>query len=183
MNRDEAWTILTSMTQSEALLRHAESVELVMKAYAQKYGEDPLLWGNTGLLHDADYEAYPDQHPNIIVTKLREMGEEAMAYAISAHYTHWGNPVKSLLDKALLASDELTGFIGACCHVRPGGIETLEPKSVKKKFKQKSFAAKVDRDEVMSGVAALEVDFTEHIHFIINALKPHKEKLVLQGHG
>ena len=165
------------MTTGESLLRHARSVEIVMAAYANHYGEDVTEWGNTGLLHDADYEKYPDQHPNIIVEQLREAGHEQMANAIAAHYTKWGKPYNTLLDKALLACDELTGFIIACCHVRPGKINGLTAKSVIKKLKTKSFAAKVERDEVYKGVELLDVELNQHITFIIEALIPHKDEL------
>jgi predicted hydrolase (HD superfamily) len=139
------------------------TIELVMEAYAEKFGEDKDEWAVAGLLHDADYEVYPDQHPNIIVEKLRSLGEEKIAHAISAHYTKWNVPYESLLDKALLACDELTGFIVACCQVRPDGITSLETKSVIKKLKDKGFAAKVDREEVYKGVELLGVDLDVHI--------------------
>lgn len=177
MNRTEAREILERMTKTASLLRHARSVELVMEAYADKYGEDPEVWAVTGMLHDADYEAWPEEHPNRIVALLREKGEEKIAHAISAHYTKWNVPYETTLDKALLACDELTGFIIACCHVRPEGIATLTPKSVKKKLKSAGFAAKVDREEIATGIALLEVDQTEHIQFIIDVLKEHKEEL------
>ena len=135
----------------------------------------------TGLLHDADYEKWPEDHPKRIVGWLRERGEEELAYAISAHYTKWNVPYKSQLDKALLACDELTGFIVACCLVRPEGVSTLAPKSVKKKLKDKAFAAKVERAEVYTGVELLEADLGEHIQFIIDALKPYAEELGIQG--
>ncbi|RKQ43388.1 putative hydrolase (HD superfamily) [Roseivirga pacifica] len=177
MTKSEAKDILTSMTKGESLLRHARSVELVMEAYGKHFGEDAEEWAVTGMLHDADYEAYPEEHPNRIVKMLRDMGEEKIAHAISAHYTKWNVPYETKLDKALLACDELTGFIIACCQVRPEGVVGLTPKSVKKKLKQKSFAAKVERDEIQTGVDLLEVDLTEHIQFIINVLNEHKEEL------
>ena len=177
MNKEEAQTILASMTEGDSLLRHARTVELVMEAYANKLGEDPVEWAVTGMLHDADYEQYPEEHPNRIVTLLREKGEEKIAHAISAHYTKWNVPYETQLDKALLACDELTGFIVACCQVRPEGIDTLTAKSVKKKLKQKSFAAKVERDEIAAGVELLGVDLTDHITFIIEVLKMHKAEL------
>lgn len=177
MNREEAIKILHSMTEGDSLLRHARTVELVMEAYANKLGEDPEEWAITGMLHDADYEKYPDEHPNRIVALLREKGEEKIAHAISAHYTKWNVPYETTLDKALLACDELTGFIVACSQVRPEGIETLTTKSVKKKLKQKSFAAKVERDEIAIGVELLGVDMTDHVNFIINVLTEHKEEL------
>jgi len=177
INRTEARTLLQSMTQSASLLRHMRTVELVMEAYAGKLGEDIEAWAIAGLLHDADYEAYPDQHPGVIVGKLRESGNETIAHAISAHYTKWGVSYDTLLDKALLACDELTGFIVACAQVRPEGISTLEPKSVIKKLKDKGFAAKVDREEVYKGAELFGVDLQEHIGFIIDILKQNKAEL------
>ncbi len=177
MNRQEAKDILTSMTEGESLLRHARTVELVMEAYAEKFGEDADEWAITGMLHDADYEKYPDEHPNKIVELLREKGEEKIAHAISAHYTKWNVPYENTLDKTLLACDELTGFIVACCHIRPEGVATLTAKSVKKKIKQLSFAAKVERDEIAKGVELMGVDLTEHINFLIGVLQEHKEEL------
>lgn len=177
MNREEARNILGSMTRSASLLRHMRTVELVMEAYAARLGEDKEKWAVAGLLHDADYEAYPDQHPNVIVEKLRGMNEHDVAHAISAHYTKWNVAYDTLLDKYLLASDELTGFIVACAQVRPEGISTLEPKSVVKKLKDKAFAAKVERDEVYKGVDMIGVPLDQHIAFIIDVLKQNKEEL------
>ena len=150
-----------------------------MEAYAVKYGEDPEKWAITGMLHDADYEAWPEEHPNRIVGILREKGQEETAHAISAHYTHWGISYDTLLDKALIACDELTGFIVACCQVRPEGVATLEPKSVIKKLKQSGFAASVDRNEVYKGAELLGVDLNGHIAFIIEVLKKNKEELAI----
>jgi predicted hydrolase (HD superfamily) len=177
IQRAEAKSILESMTQSASLLRHMRTVELVMEAYAEKLGEDKEQWAVTGLLHDADYEVFPEKHPQLIVEKMRSLGEEKIAHAISAHYTKWNVPYNSLLDKALLACDELTGFIVACCQVRPDGIVSLEPKSVVKKLKDKGFAAKVDREEVYKGIELMGVELNEHIAFIINVLKKNREEL------
>lgn len=177
MTKEEARSILQEMTKGESLLRHARSVELVMEAYGQHLGEDPEEWAMTGMLHDADYEAWPEDHPNRIVKMMQEKGEEKIAHAISAHYTKWGVSYDTQLDKGLLACDELTGFIIACCQVRPDGVIGLTPKSVKKKLKQKSFAAKVERDEIQAGVDLLAVDLTEHIQFIINVLHENREEL------
>lgn len=165
------------MTRSESLLRHMRTVELVMEAYAEKFGENKEEWAVAGLLHDADYEPFPEKHPAIIVEKLRNLGEERIAHAISAHYTKWNVPYETLLDKALLACDELTGFIVACCQVRPEGVSTLEPKSVIKKLKDKGFAAKVDREEVYKGAELLGTDLAEHIAFIIEVLKKNRQEL------
>src|SRR6185369_8758461 len=177
ISRTEARQILGSMTQSVSLLRHMRTIELVMEAYAEKLGENLDEWAIAGLLHDADYEPFPEKHPQVIVEKLRSMGEEKIAHAISAHYTRWGVNYESTLDKALLACDELTGFIVACAQVRPEGITTLEVKSVIKKLKDKGFAAKVDRDEVYKGAELFAVDLTAHIAFIIDVLKRNKEEL------
>ncbi len=184
LTRDAAWAHLSEWTETESLRKHARAVELVMRRAAHQYGEgaaDEEAWGATGMLHDADYEKWPEDHPNRIVGWLRERGEEELAYAISAHYTKWNVPYESRLDKALLACDELTGFIVACCLVRPEGVSTLAPKSVKKKLKDKAFAAKVERAEIHAGVELLEVDLGEHIQFVIDALKPHAEELGIQG--
>jgi predicted hydrolase (HD superfamily) len=179
MTREQAREILTSMTQSQSLLRHMRTVELVLEAYAEQLGEDKDEWAIAGLLHDADYEPYPDEHPNIIVKKLNNLGESKIAHAISAHYTRWNVPYETTLDKALLACDELTGFIVACCQVRPDGITTLETKSVVKKLKDKGFAAKVDRDEVYKGAQLLGVDLNNHISFIIEILRKNRAELAI----
>lgn len=177
ITRTEAKQILESLTQSASLLRHMRTVELVMEAYAEKLNENTEEWAVAGLLHDADYEPFPDQHPQVIVNKLKAIGEEKIAHAIAAHYTKWGVSYDTLLDKALLACDELTGFIVACAQVRPEGIATLEARSVIKKLKDKAFAAKVDREEVYKGAELFGVDIAEHIGFIINVLKAHKAEL------
>lgn len=177
MNREEAKSILLEYTKGESLLRHARSVELVMEGYAEKLEENTEEWAITGMLHDADYEAFPDQHPKIIVKLLEGKGEGKIAHAISAHYTKWGVSYDTLLDKALLACDEITGFIIACCHVRPEGIDTLTAKSVKKKLKQASFAAKVEREEIYKGIELLGVELDDHINFIISVLKQNREEL------
>jgi predicted hydrolase (HD superfamily) len=135
------------------------------------------------MLHDADYETWPEEHPNRIVAWLRECSEVEIAHAISAHYTKWGVPYETTLDRALIACDELTGFIVACCLVRPEGVSTLTVKSVKKKLKDKRFAASVERAEVHAGVELLDVDLGEHITFLIEALRPHAEELGIQGRG
>jgi len=184
LTRDAAWAHLCEWTETESLRKHARAVEVVMRAAAHRYGDgeaDVEAWGIAGMLHDADYEKWPEEHPSRIVSWLRERGEEPIAHAVSAHYTGWGVPHETSLDKALLACDELTGFVGACCLVRPGGITTLAPKSVKKKLKDKGFAAKVERTEVTAGAELLGVDLTEHIQFVIDALLPHGEELGLQG--
>ncbi len=186
ITREEALRQLQLWTKTESLLKHARVVEVVMEEAAGKYGgqdADPGHWAITGLLHDADYEQWPDEHPQRIVAWLRERGEEALAHAVSAHYTQWGVPHETPLDRSLLACDELTGFVGACCFVRPDGVLSLTPKSVKKKLKDKRFAAKVERAEVAAGAELLGVDLGEHIQFVIDALRPHAEELRLTGAG
>jgi predicted hydrolase (HD superfamily) len=157
-----------------------------MREAAHRYGrggEDEERWGVAGLLHDADYERWPAEHPDRIVAWLREQGEEEVAHAVSAHYTRWNVPHQSPLDRALLACDELTGFVVACCLVRPDGIHTLKPKSVRKKLKDKAFAAKVERAEVDAGAEILDVDLNDHIQFIVDALRFHAEELGIEGRG
>ena len=180
LTREEAWRKLCEWTASDSLRKHARAVEIVMRAAARQYGgsdADPEQWGIAGMLHDADYEQWPDDHPRRIVAWVEEQGEDHIAHAISAHYTRWGIPYETDLDRALVACDELTGFIGACSLVRPEGIATLTPKSVKKKLKDKRFAASGERDEVYKGADLLGVELGEHIQFIIDALKPHAEEL------
>jgi predicted hydrolase (HD superfamily) len=180
LTREEAWKHLCDWTKTESLRKHARAVEIVMRQAAHRYGvgaADEEKWAVAGLLHDADYEQWPEEHPNRTVAWLRERGEEEIAHAVSAHYTKWGVACETLLDKALLACDELTGFIIAACLVRPEGVTTLKPKSVRKKLKDKAFAAKVDREEITKGVELLGVDISEHIQFIVDALKPHAEEL------
>ncbi len=184
ITRDEAWTQLCEWTKTDALRKHARAVEVVMRAAATRYGAgaaDEERFGIAGMLHDADYEAWPEEHPQKIVAWLRERGEEAIAHAVSAHYTKWNVPYETVLDRALLACDELTGFVGACCFVRPDGIGSLEPKSVLKKLKDKSFAAKVERSEVTAGAELLAVDLSAHVAFVIEALRPHATELGLRG--
>ena len=155
-----------------------------MRRAAHRYGRgdaDEERWGIAGMLHDADYEKWPEDHPRRIVAWLAERSESEIAHAISAHYTKWDVPYETALDKALLACDELTGFVGACCLVRPGGIHTLEPKSVRKKLKDKAFAAKVERPEIEAGAELLGVELSEHIGFVIGALEPHARELGLEG--
>ncbi len=184
LTREEGWALLCEWTPSDALRRHARAVEVVMRAAATRYGpgaEAVETWGLAGMLHDADYDQWPQEHPARIVAWLQERREPAIAHAVSAHYTGWGVPYDSDLDKALLACDELTGFIGACCHVRPGGVTELQARSVLKKLKKKDFAAKVERHEVHAGAALLGVELSEHVTFIIEALRPHAEVLGLLG--
>ena len=186
LTRQQAVDQLHRWTKTGSLLKHARAVEIVMRAAAAEYGgadADPDNWAVTGLLHDADYEQWPEEHPRRIVDWLREQDEEEIAYAVSFHQTKWGLPPKTVMDKALLACDELAGFVIACCLVRPDGIVSLTPKSVKKKLKDKAFAAKVDREIIRQGVELLDVDPSEHIQFVIDALKPHVDELGIGKKG
>jgi putative nucleotidyltransferase with HDIG domain len=172
--REDAWELLCEYTEGDSLRKHALAVEAVMKAYARKLGEDEQKWGLVGLLHDFDYEMYPDppDHPLKGSEVLRERGySEEIRRAILGHANYTGIARDSLLAKALYASDELTGFVVACALVRPNGIWDLESKSVKKKLKDKAFARTVNRDEVYEGADEFKVDLGEHIDFIIAALR------------
>jgi len=180
LTREEAWQHLCEWTKTESLRKHARAVEIVMRGAAHRYGSgaaDEERWGIAGMLHDADYEQWPEDHPNRIVAWLRERGEEEIAHAVSAHYTKWNVPYESQLDRSLLACDELTGFVVASCLVRPEGVTTLTPKSVNKKLKDKAFAAKVERSEIRAGAEKLGVELADHIAFIIETLKPHAVEL------
>ena len=173
--REQAWETLTKYTQSDALRRHALAVEAAVGAYARKFGEDEELWRVTALLHDFDYEMHPtlDKHPQDGAPILREEGyPEEIVDGVLSHAEHLGLPRDTPLKKTLFACDELSGFIHACGLVRPDGIDTLEPKSVRKKLKQPSFAAGVQRDEVYAGAELLEIDLDEHIRNVVAALKP-----------
>jgi predicted hydrolase (HD superfamily) len=186
ITHDEAEALLLEWTTNPALVNHARAVEAVMRHAAHVYGQgevDEPRWALTGLLHDADYDHWPDEHPGRIVAWLRERGEDAIAHAVEVHVHHPEVPAESLLDKALLGCDELTGFVMACCLVRPDGIHSLEPKSVIKKLKDKAFAAKVDREVVRAGVALLGVELPAHVQVVIDALRPHAAALGLEGAG
>lgn len=158
-----------------------------MRAYARHFGEDEELWAVSGLLHDADYERHPDMdaddgHPRTIMAELERRGEDPVVVrAIASHADFLGVARETRLERALFAVDELSGFVVACAAVRPEGIRGLTPKSVKKKLKQPSFAAAVDRDDVRNGAEALGIDFDEHVRFVIAALEPHAGELELAG--
>jgi putative nucleotidyltransferase with HDIG domain len=181
--RDRAWETLTRYTKSEALLRHALAVEAAVRAYAGKFGEDEQLWSAVALLHDFDYEIHPtlDKHPQDGAAILREEGwPEGVITAVLSHANHLALPRDTPLKKTLFACDELSGFIHACGLVRPDGIETLEPRSVRKKLKQPSFASGVNREDVYNGAEGLGVDLDEHIAFVIEAMRPIAPELGLR---
>ncbi len=173
--RADAWETLTRYTTSEALLRHALAVEASTASYAPRFGEDEELWRVTALLHDFDYEIHPtlDKHPQDGAPILRDEGyPEVVIDAILSHASHVGVPRDTALKRALFACDELSGFVHACGLVRPTGLDGLEPKSVRKKLKQPSFAAGVSRDDVYAGAELLEVELDEHIANVVAALQP-----------
>ena len=172
--RDDAWNLLCEYTKGESLRKHALAVEAVMRAYARKLQADEDRWGMVGLLHDFDYEMYPDppDHPLKGSEVLKERGyDDEFRRAILGHANYTNTPRDTLLARALYACDELTGFVIAAALVRPNGIWDLEAKSVKKKLKDKAFARTVNRDEVYEGAEEFEVDLGEHIDFIIAALR------------
>ncbi|WP_201370931.1 HDIG domain-containing metalloprotein [Ktedonobacter robiniae] len=185
--REDAYTLMTSHVQNISLQRHMLSVEAAMRAYARSYGEDEELWGITGLLHDCDYEEYPDlhQHTQVAAVWLGDAGyDKRIIYAILAHNdlnleTH---PRTDLLSKALYACDEVTGMITATSLVRPDkSIHGLEVSSVRKKMKAKGFAAGVNREDLVKGAEELGVDLNEHIAFVIAAMSAIAEDLGLAG--
>ena len=174
MNREQALDILYEYTETDSLLKHAYAVEAAMRAYAHKYNEDPELWGSVGLIHDFDYEKYPEDHPmkgNEILAE-KEISEE-IRKVIMGHAEFTGVNRDTLMAKVLYAVDELCGFIVAVTLVRPTrSVSEVSVKSVKKKMKDKRFAAKVNRDEIRKGAEELGVDFDEHVLFVIQALSP-----------
>jgi putative nucleotidyltransferase with HDIG domain len=181
--REQAWRTLTRYTKGEALLRHGLAVEASVGWYARHFGEDEEVWRVAALLHDFDYEQHPtlEQHPQDGAPILREEGyPEEIVQTVLSHAEHLGLPRDTLLKKALFACDELSGFVHACGLVRPTGLDGLEPKSVRKKLKQPSFAAGVHRDEVYAGAEGLGVDLDEHIRNVVAALRPIAPELGLR---
>ncbi|UCC81722.1 MAG: HDIG domain-containing protein [Gemmatimonadota bacterium] len=191
VTRENALSLMHEYTQNENLRRHMYAVEAAMRVYARKFGEDEELWGITGLLHDFDYERWPnderkpdDEHPSTGVKILREKGyPEELLQAVLGHAEHTGVPRETLMAKTLFAVDELTGFLTACALVRPEGINGMKVKSVKKKFKDSSFARGVNRDDVNKGVAELGVAFAEHVQLVVEAMTEIQDELGLGGSG
>jgi putative nucleotidyltransferase with HDIG domain len=174
--REEGLSILHEFTQSDSLRKHAIAVEAVMRAFAEKHGEDPHTFSLVGLLHDFDYERYPNvpDHPlkGSEILRSRNFPEEII-YAIQCHCDYLGLERKTLMDKAIFALDELTGFIMACTLVKPSkSLSEIEPKSVRKKLKDKAFARGVNREDIQKGMAQLGADLDETILFVASALKP-----------
>jgi putative nucleotidyltransferase with HDIG domain len=182
LSREEAWTLLTEWTESESLRRHMLAVEAAMRAYAPRFDGDVELWGLTGLLHDLDYERYPnleDGHPRYAIRELEGRGyPPELVRAVASHADFLGVPRESPIEKTLYAVDELCGFILAVAYVRPDGLNGMTPKSVKKKLKQPSFAAAVGREELRLGAEELGVDFDEHLAIVIGALQERSDELI-----
>src|SRR5437588_10622416 len=185
MQRDAAYAVMTEYTQNVSLIKHMLSVEAAMRAYARRLGQDEEKWGIVGLLHDFDYERWPDppNHPLKGSEILRQRGyPEDVIYAICSHADYLTDyPRVNLMDKALYACDELTGLVTATALLRPTGIGDLTAASVQKKMKSKGFARGVNRDDVVRGAADFGVDLTEHIQFVIDAMKGIAGELALEG--
>jgi predicted hydrolase (HD superfamily) len=183
MRREDALELLREYTKSDALLKHMYAVEAAMRAYARKFGEDEDKWGITGLLHDFDYEKYPQapDHPLKGSEILEAKGYPAdLREAILGHAPYTGVPRSTPMAKTLYACDELCGFIMACALIRPNKIVDLGASSVKKKLKDKGFARNVNRDDITTGTAELGVDLNDHITFVIDAMKEVSAELGLQ---
>src|SRR6266480_2991305 len=180
--RDDAWSLVCEWISSDSLRKHVLGVEAAMCAYARRDGEDEELWAITGLLHDLDYERYPDLetgHPRHALAELEARGyPPELVRGVASHADFLGVPRETRMEKTLYAVDDLTGFIAAVAYVRPEGIRGMTPKSVRKKLKQPSFAAAVDRDALRQGAEDLGVDFDEHLAFVIAALEERADELV-----
>jgi len=183
LSREDAWSLFCEWTESASLRKHVLAVEAAMRAYAPRFGGDVEEWGLVGMLHDLDYERHPDMdavdgHPRTGMAELERQGfTPEFVRAVASHADFLGVSRDSDMEKALYASDELSGFLLACAYVRPEGIHGLTPKSVKKKLKQPSFAAAVNRDDVRHGAEELGVDFDEHVAFVIAALNERADEL------
>jgi putative nucleotidyltransferase with HDIG domain len=184
--REEAWDLVCEWVESDSLRKHLLAVEAAMVAYADRLGGDEELWAVTGLVHDLDYERFPDLddtsngHPRTALRLFEELHwPPELIEAVAGHATFLGVPRETDMARALFAVDELSGFIAACALVRPTGIHGMAPKSVKKKLKQPSFAAGVNRDEVRQGAEELGVDFDEHVSFVIAAMAARADELGL----
>ena len=186
MNREESWELLCEWTESDSLRKHMLAVEAAMRAYARKFGEDEEKWGATGLLHDMDYEKHPTpaEHPMVGVAELEKRGyPEDVLHAIKGHADYLDVPRDTLMSETLYAVDELSGFIVAVALMRPERLEGMKAKSVRKKMKQKSFAAAVNRDDIVRGAEELGVDLNEHIEFVAAALNERADALDLAPKG
>ena len=182
-SRDDAWALFCEWTESDSLRKHVLGVEAAMRAYAQKFDADEERWAVTGIVHDLDYERYPDLetgHPRKALEELRAKGyPEDVIDAVAGHADFLEVARETQMAKTLYAVDELSGFVAACALVRPTGIDQMKPKSVRKKLKQPSFAAAVDRDGIERGIEELGVDETEHIQLVIDAMAGRADELGL----
>jgi putative nucleotidyltransferase with HDIG domain len=186
VNREDAWDLVCRWTEGDSLRKHMLAVEAAMRAYARRFGEDEEKWGVTGLLHDMDYEKHPtpDEHPMVGVGELERLGyPEDVLHAIKGHADYLDVPRDTPMSKTLYAVDELSGFIVACAMVRPEGLRNMKAKSVRKKMKQKSFAAAVDRDDIARGAEELGVELNEHIEFVAGALGEREAELGFAPRG
>ncbi|HEV8661832.1 MAG TPA: HDIG domain-containing protein [Candidatus Methylomirabilis sp.] len=185
MTREEAWALLTEYTRGESLIRHALAVEAAMRAYARRFGTDEDVWATVGLLHDFDYEKWPDpkDHPTRGAEILRARGvSEEVVTAILSHAEYLGIPRTTPLMKTLFAVDELCGFLTAAALIRPSkSILDLEASSVKKRMKDKAFARNVKREDIVTGAEGLGVALDEHIQFVIEAMRAVADDLGLRG--
>jgi predicted hydrolase (HD superfamily) len=183
LTREDAWALVCEWIDSDSLRKHVLGVEAAMRGYARRDDEDEEIWAITGLVHDLDYERYPDLetgHPRYALRELESRGyPQEIIDAVAGHADFMGVPRETRLAKTLYAVDELSGFIAACALVRPTGIEGMKPKSVRKKLKQPSFAAKVDRDQISRGIEELGVDESEHIQLVIDAMAANAAELGL----
>lgn len=182
-DRASALALLDEWVANPGLKTHMRAVEASVRHYARKKGADEELWGRAGLLHDLDWERHPEEHPLRAVETLRDAGyPEDLLHAILAHRSEFTKVLpESDLDRTLAACDELSGFVVACCLVRPNGIDDLEPKSVLKKLKDRAFAAGVDREEVAKGPALLGLELRDHVQNVIEALRAEAATLRIRG--
>jgi putative nucleotidyltransferase with HDIG domain len=188
-NREEAWQIVSEWITSDSLRKHVLAVEAAVRGYARQFGEDEEFWGVTALMHDLDFERHPDMddpvhgHPRTALRMFREWGyPDAMIEAVAGHAPYLGIPRRTRLASALYASDELTGLIMAVAYVRPSkDLRDVEVSSVKKKWKDKVFAAAVNRQDIESGAAELGIDTWEHVRIVLDAMKTVAPELGLDG--
>lgn len=184
MDRDKALAILQENVESKQIIRHCFAVEASMRSYAEKFGEDIERWGMIGLLHDVDFDKYPENHPEHARQLLKDYDlDEDFIESIVSHGTGKENMRNSQVRKCLFAVDKMASFIVAVALMRPTRLEGLEAKSVKKKMKDKAFAKAVDRDELIASMDDLGIEFEEHVRIIVKGLSEHEELLLKQGYS
>lgn len=182
VTRDQAWVLLKEFVETDSLRKHALAVEAAMRGYARRLGENVEVWSALGLLHDLDYEKFPDKHPYVAVDLLEHRNfPDEFVLAVKGHADYTETPRETLMAKMLYACDELASFVVAVALVRPDGFEGLEAKSVRKKLKDKAFARAVNRDEITKGAEALGFELMEHIQTVVDALKERETELQAQG--